>query len=147
MDSAEQVGDQLGCAVGLAQCRVAQVGRASLVISSAVCELRARLVRRAWSLCSWPSQPPGADWCLCTSVRVRLERSGRSGRAWSASLRASVRVIGLGPAGVTAEGDPRVLRVGQVCCRSLFLTCFLFCSVIPRPTPRRRVRHPLAGPP
>ena len=40
---------------------------------------------------------------------------------------------------------------------SLFLTCFLFCLVIPRPflfclaiprpAPRWRVRHPRAGPP
>ena len=147
MDSAEQVGDQLGCAVGLAQCRVAQVGRASLVISSAVCELRARLARRAWPPLPASPPPQGLIAGVCTSVRVRLERSGRSGPAWSASLRASVRVIGLGLAGVTAEGDPRVLRVGQLCRQSLFLTCFLFCSVIPRPTPRRRVRHPLAGPP
>jgi hypothetical protein len=30
---------------------------------------------------------------------------------------------------------------------SLFLTCFLFCLVIPRPASRWRVRHPRAGPP
>ena len=59
--------------------RVAQVWRASLVISSAVCELRARLARRAWSLCSWPSQPPPRFWLVPVPACVSVS-SGRVGQ-------------------------------------------------------------------